>query len=199
MIMGALGSYVHGASSFVAFTGNRQFMSSWTWWYLLRPLIGSALAVIGYFLLAGGYISAVGTDTNNLLKIGVMAAGLIGLYEEQACVKIGEIFDALFKPSDKGKDPLDTTRTGAAATSPPVVTDVQQTGRTIMVAGTGFVKDSSAVLINGAAAKSTEFVSATQLRATLSDGPRGVSIAVCNHSADGKNITSTAYNKTLSV
>src|ERR1017187_6091669 len=174
MIMGALGSYVHGASSFVAFTGNRQFMSSWTWWYLLRPLIGSALAVIGYFLLAGGNISAVGTDTNNLLKIGVMAAGLIGLYEEQACVKIGEIFDALFKPADKGKDTLDTGKTGAPApAAAPVVTDVKQTGRTIMVTGTGFLKDSSTVLINGIPANTTEFVSATQLRAALSDTDKG--------------------------
>ena len=172
-------------------------MSSWTWWYLLRPLIGSALAVIGYFLLAGGYISAVGTDTNNLLKIGVMAAGLIGLYEEQACVKIGEIFAALFKPADKGKDALDTSKAGTPA---PEVTNVQQTGRTILVEGTGFLKDASKVLINGAPAKNTEFVSSTQLRATLNDTDQGdVSIAVCNHSADGKDITSTAYNKTLSV
>jgi len=195
MIMGALGSYVHAASSFVAFTGNRQFSSSWTWWYFLRPLIGSALAVIGYFLLAGGYISAAGTDTGNLLKIGVMA-GLIGLYEEQACVKIGEIFDALFKPADTGKDPLDTNKVGAPA---PVVTDVQQTGRTIMVVGTGFLRDSSKVLINGTAAKTTEFVSATQLRAALNDTDKGdVSITVSNHTGDGKDSTSTAFKKTLS-
>jgi len=73
----------------------------------------------------------------NLVKIGVIS-GLIGLYEEQACVKIGEIFDALFKPADKGKDPLETNKAVILA---PVVTDVQQTGRTIMVVGTGFVKD----------------------------------------------------------
>jgi hypothetical protein len=199
MIMGALGSYVHAVSSFVAFTGNRQFSSSWTWWYFLRPMLGAALAVIGYFLLAGGYISAAGTDTGNLLKIGVMA-GLIGLYEEQACVKIGEIFDALFKPSDKGKDTLDTGKTGTPApAAAPVVTDVQQTGRTIMVTGNGFLKDSSKVLINGIPANTTEFVSATQLRAALSDTDKGdVSITVSNHSADGKQSTSTAFKKTLS-
>lgn len=195
MIMGALGSYIHAASSFVAFAGNRQFSSSWTWWYFLRAPIGSALAVIGYFLLAGGYISAAGTDTGNLVKIGVIS-GLIGLYEEQACVKIGEIFDALFKPADKGRDPLETNKAVILA---PVVTDVQQTGRTIMVVGTGFVKDCSKVLINGTPAKTTEFVSTTQLRAGLNDTDKGeVSITVSNHSADGKDSTSAAVKKTLS-
>jgi hypothetical protein len=194
MIMGALGSYVHAASSFVSFTGNEQFKSSWKWWYFMRPLIGAALAVIGYFLLGGGYISAIATDTSNLLKIGVMA-GLIGLYEEQACVKIGEIFDALFKPSEKSRDPLDTNKTGAPA---PAVMDWQQNGRTILVTGTGFQKDCSKVLINGTPAKATEFVSANQLRVTLNDTDHGeISVTVCNHSADGKDSTSAPVKKTL--
>ena len=194
MIMGALGSYVRAVSSFVAFAGNRQFVSSWTWWYILRPFSGGALAVIGYFLFAGGYIAAAGADTGNLIKIGVVAA-LIGLYEEQSSVKLGEIFDALFKPSEKGKDQLGAAQPGAQG---PVVKSVKQVGRTIQVEGAGFVKDSSKVLINGTAAKSTDFVSATQLNATLNEGDKGqVTVTVSNHSADGKDIVSAQFPITL--
>jgi hypothetical protein len=194
MIMGGLGSFVRAVSSFVAFAGNRQFVSSWTWWYILRPFSGGALAVIGYFLFAGGYIAAAGADTGNLIKIGVVAA-LIGLYEEQASVKLGEMFDALFKPSEKGKDQLGAAQPGAQG---PVVKSVKQVGRTIQVEGAGFVKDSSKVLINGTAAKSTDFVSATQLNATLNEGDKGqVTVTVSNHSADGKDIVSPQYTTTL--
>ncbi|MGB9181086.1 MAG: hypothetical protein WCB68_17775, partial [Pyrinomonadaceae bacterium] len=31
---GALGSYVHAATSFADYVGNRKFTSSWTWWYV---------------------------------------------------------------------------------------------------------------------------------------------------------------------
>src|SRR3977135_2910009 len=39
-VAGALGSYVHLATSFADFLGNRQLISSWLWWYILRPFIG---------------------------------------------------------------------------------------------------------------------------------------------------------------
>ena len=64
MTMGALGSYVHAATSFVSYVGNRSFIQSWTWWYVLRPFIGVALAVIFYFVVRGGFLSA-GADASD--------------------------------------------------------------------------------------------------------------------------------------
>src|SRR5262245_31444816 len=54
---GALGSYVHAATSFASYVGNRRLVLSWMWWYVLRPLIGMALALIFYFVLRGGLLS----------------------------------------------------------------------------------------------------------------------------------------------
>jgi len=54
MAMGAFGSYIHTGTSFVSYVGNRSFMQSWTWWYLLRPFIGMSLAIIFYFVIRGG-------------------------------------------------------------------------------------------------------------------------------------------------
>lgn len=53
VVSGALGSYIHLATSFADFVGNRRFEASWTWWYLLRPFIGMALAVLVYFVVRG--------------------------------------------------------------------------------------------------------------------------------------------------
>jgi hypothetical protein len=48
---GALGSYVHAATSFVSYVGNRRLVFSWVWWYVLRPFIGMVLALIFYFVI----------------------------------------------------------------------------------------------------------------------------------------------------
>ena len=36
-VAGALGSYIHLATSFSDYLGNRQFVNRWKWWYVLRP------------------------------------------------------------------------------------------------------------------------------------------------------------------
>src|SRR5437879_3667123 len=42
-LAGALGSYIHIATSFVDYAGRRKLTLSWGWWYVLRPFIGAAL------------------------------------------------------------------------------------------------------------------------------------------------------------
>jgi hypothetical protein len=46
LITGTLGSFVYIARSFVDFVGNKSIRGSWGVWYLMYPLIGSALALI---------------------------------------------------------------------------------------------------------------------------------------------------------
>jgi NADH:ubiquinone oxidoreductase subunit 6 (subunit J) len=97
ILAGALGSYIHAATSFVDFIGNRQFVKSWTWWYLLRPFIGVALALLVYFAARGGLISA-STGANGLSPYGVAAlSGMAGLFSKQATDKLREVFETLFK------------------------------------------------------------------------------------------------------
>lgn len=106
-VVGALGSYIHLATSFADYLGNRQFVSSWKWWYLLRPFIGSALAITVYFAARGGLISG-GAGAGDLSPYGVAAlAGLTGMFSKQATDKLREVFENLFK-SEKSQraDPL---------------------------------------------------------------------------------------------
>ena len=97
MVAGALGSYIHLATSFADYLGNRQFVKSWGWWYILRPFIGMALAIMFYFAARGGLIAGT-TGADNLSPYGIAAiAGLAGLFSKQATDKLREVFENLFK------------------------------------------------------------------------------------------------------
>ena len=99
VLAGALGSYVHTATSFVTYVGNRQLKKSWIWWYILRPFIGSALAIIVYFALRGGLLS-VSAGANDISYFGVAAiSGMVGMFSKEATDKLHEIFLTLFKPT----------------------------------------------------------------------------------------------------
>lgn len=97
-----LGSFVHAATSFATYAGNRQLLPSWLPWYLLRTAIGGALALLVYFLLRGGLFAngTDGTATNPYGFAGI--AGLCGLFSKQATDKLREVFDTVL-----------TTRAGA--------------------------------------------------------------------------------------
>ncbi len=105
VLSGLLGSYIHTATSFADFLGNRQLYGSWTWWYLLRPFIGVALALIVYFAVRGGLIGA-STGASALSPYGVAAiTGMAGMFSKQATDKLRELFENLFRtdrPPDRG-------------------------------------------------------------------------------------------------
>jgi hypothetical protein len=92
---GALGSYIHLATSFVNYAGNRSLVQSWGWWYFLRPSIGAALSLVVYFVLRAGLISGAGdTATANLNPYGVASiAALSGMFSKQATEKLRDIFE----------------------------------------------------------------------------------------------------------
>jgi hypothetical protein len=54
---GALGAFVHMSTSLVDYIGAKKLMSQWIPWYLMRPFIGAALAVIFYLLILGGIVN----------------------------------------------------------------------------------------------------------------------------------------------
>lgn len=104
LTVGALGSYVHTATSFVSYVGNRSFFASWTWWYVLRPFIGMALAIIFYFVIRGGLMGNVASAAD-ISPYGIAAvAGLVGMFSKQATDKLEELFNNLFKTSERAGD-----------------------------------------------------------------------------------------------
>ncbi|MFJ5927457.1 hypothetical protein ACIQF6_33180 [Kitasatospora sp. NPDC092948] len=128
-----LGSFVHAATSFATYAGNRQLLPSWLPWYLLRTAIGGALALLVYFLLRGGLFAngTDGTATNPYGFAGI--AGLCGLFSKQATDKLREVFDTVLTTRDgAGDDERDdkiqatapTSPTGQSTPAPPAGPDV---------------------------------------------------------------------------
>jgi len=118
-LAGALGAYIHLATSFADFAGNDALTASWGWWYLLRPFIGMSLAEVVYLSLRGGLLSTGGNGAAGAISpYGVAAvASLTGLFSKQATDKLREVFETLFRTQEKveRRDALPT----APASPPP--------------------------------------------------------------------------------
>ena len=143
---GALGSYVHTATSYADYVGNRKLTRSWVWWLLMRVPIGIALALIFYLLLRGGLLTGVGSQDVDVLNPYGFAAisALVGMFSLKATDKLREIFDNLFrteKETERGDKLADETPNPSptvTGTAPPSV-QVGAAQRTVTINGTGFV------------------------------------------------------------
>jgi hypothetical protein len=104
ILAGGLGGSIHTATSYATYIGNKSFVKSWSWWYVLRPFIGMALALLFYFALRGGIIMVTGDSSGeDLNPFGIAAiAGMVGMFSKQAADKLRELFDNMFK-TEKGK------------------------------------------------------------------------------------------------
>lgn len=99
LLAGALGSLVHALRSISDFIGNRTAVASWFWWYITRPLLGMALALIFYAVLRGGFLAGSPADAKVVNPFGVIAIGaLVGMFADKAAEKLAEIFSTLFQP-----------------------------------------------------------------------------------------------------
>ncbi len=93
IISGALGSYVHSATSFSSFAGNRRLKPSWIWWFMLRPPIGAGLALMVYFVLRSGLLLD-GPLGEVVSPFGIAAVcACIGLFSKQTVDKLKAISD----------------------------------------------------------------------------------------------------------
>lgn len=187
LLAGAIGSYIHATSSFVDYLGNREFISSWAWWYLLRPFIGMMLALVFYFVFRGGFVTA-GTNQGGdaaasfINPFGVAAlAGLVGMFSKAAADKLNEVFLTMFKPEQgdkKRSDPLAATKPAITAIAPN--TGAPAGGLTVTITGTGF-NAGSKVTFGGVAATSVTVSGATSLTAvTPAHAAGAVDVVVTN-------------------
>lgn len=103
-ISGGLGSLVHALRSFFWYVGNRELARSWLLKYFLLPFVGSVLSVAFYFVLRGGLISS-GSDTSSANEYGFLGmAILVGMFSEQAVLKLKKVADTLFVEPTPGAD-----------------------------------------------------------------------------------------------
>jgi len=169
-LMGALGAMVHGASSFAIFVGNQQLRTSWLWWYFLRPVIGALVALVFYLVYRAGWGgNDLSLATADCMKIAA-AGGLIGLFAEQASLKLKDVFETIFTPkNDPRKDPA--SGSGKAAPAPHIDKVTPSTiphgseALELLINGSNFA-DGCKVTVNEAARKVTS-VTPTEIKAAL--------------------------------
>src|SRR5262249_8226091 len=97
ILAGALGSLVHTVRSVYWYVGNRKLKWSWLAKYILQPFAGSALAVIFYVVVRGGFFSPQ-TTFENTSPFGFAAlAALVGLFSEQAVLKLKKVAETVLE------------------------------------------------------------------------------------------------------
>jgi hypothetical protein len=111
IVAGALGSLVHGLRSIYWYVGQRELVWSWVAKYLLLPFSGSVLAVVFYFVVRGGFFSPrAGFQQTSPFGFAALAA-MVGMFSEQAVLKLKEISETLLSKPAQGKnaDPQGTS------------------------------------------------------------------------------------------
>jgi hypothetical protein len=104
ILAAALGNLVHTVRSVYWYVGNRSLKWSWVAKYVLQPFAASALAVIFYLVVRGGFFSPQ-TKFENTSPFGFAAlAALVGLFSEQAVLKLKTVAETVFQPPAPGAD-----------------------------------------------------------------------------------------------
>ena len=97
---GALGGTLHGLRSLYWYVGLRSLLRSWTLMYVLLPFTGASIAVVFYAIIRAGLIPVQSSKNASLGMIAM--ALLVGLFSQQAAVKLKDIFDAFFAKPAQG-------------------------------------------------------------------------------------------------
>ena len=104
ILAGALGSLVHTVRSVYWYVGNRSLKWSWLPKYILQPFAGSALAVIFYVVVRGGFFSPQ-TTFEQTSPFGFAAlAAMVGLFSEQAVLKLKKVAETVLESPAPGAD-----------------------------------------------------------------------------------------------
>ncbi|HID64867.1 MAG TPA: hypothetical protein EYP49_19280 [Anaerolineae bacterium] len=101
---GALGSLVHALRSLYWYVGNRELVMSWLVMYILLPFVGATLALVFYFVIRGGFFSSEAT-IEQTSPFGFAGLGaLVGMFSEQAVLKLKEVAETLLSKPHPGED-----------------------------------------------------------------------------------------------
>jgi hypothetical protein len=164
-LMGGLGAALGALRSFVGFVGNRKFVSSWGLFYLSRPIFGGGLALLVHFgYRMGGFNAQPGTNPMDPASAAFIG-GIVGLFADDVLGKLKDFVDRFLQMSEPRTDKM--KHDGEAAKAP-VIKSVVATVSSgmVVVNGENFVKEQSAIHIDGAP-QPTTFTNANVVSAKL--------------------------------
>lgn len=168
---GALGASLHAVRSLYWYTGNRDLKWSWAPMYLLLPAVGAVLGTVFYIVLRGGLFSQQVNSTAASPYGFAAVAALVGLFSEQAIVKLKQVFSALLASAETGEDHF-----AAAVKIDSFVPNAGPPGTEVTITGSGFT-GTIAVSFNKSLVRPTT-VSDSELEVRVPDGATTGRIAV---------------------
>lgn len=101
---GALGGLVHTLRSLYWYVGNRELVLSWLMMYIMRPFIGATLGIVFYFVIRGGFFSPEATVQQTSPFSFVALASLVGMFSEQAVLKLKDLAETLLTKPEPGEN-----------------------------------------------------------------------------------------------
>ncbi|MEN6369852.1 MAG: hypothetical protein ABFD77_09195 [Thermotogota bacterium] len=119
---GGLGASIHTATSFSHHAGVGTLGQEWTWWFILRPVLGTALGVLFVLAVTGLNIGDIlknvpEGDEMRALAAYLALAGLAGMFSRQAIDWLGGVFSSILRAADKAEE--DDKKAPRANPSPP--------------------------------------------------------------------------------
>lgn len=168
---GALGAFVHAASSAGDFIGSDKLKSRWLAWYLLRMPIGASLALLLYFLLRGGVLTGGQVSVpDGQPPYGIIGlSALAGMFSGPATAKLAEVFDTLFRlrSEDPRTDKLDSDKPVLKEIVPKTLLADGSKAATITLIGDDFTRGSRVVFADQTTRRAPKFISASRLELEL--------------------------------
>jgi len=105
ILAGALGTLVHSLRSVYWYIGQRDLVKSWMAMYFMLPFAGSALALVFYLVVRGGFFSPQ-SSFQQTSPFGFAAfAALIGMFSSQAVLKLKDVAEVLLSKPLGGANP----------------------------------------------------------------------------------------------
>lgn len=144
VMAGGLGGCVHALRSLYWYSGQGELKWRWMPMYFALPFMGAAMAMIFSLLIIAGFVDQTTGRSQALFIIAV--AGLVGMFSQQAALKLTDVANAFFTKPGGGENakPQESLSVGQTQTAPSpltathVVPATGKTGDTVTITGSGF-------------------------------------------------------------
>jgi hypothetical protein len=102
IMAGALGGCIHALRSLWWYTGQGNLRWKWMLMYYCLPFTGAAMAMLFSLLIVAGLIDNTAGRNQSLFIIAI--AGQVGMFTQQAALKLTDIANAVFARPEEGKN-----------------------------------------------------------------------------------------------
>ena len=166
VMAGALGGCVHALRSLFWYSGQGELKWRWMPMYFALPFTGAAMAMLFSLLMIAGVVDSNQPAGRSAALFIIAIAGLVGMFSQQAALKLTDVANAFFTKPGEGKDakPQASLSVGQSQTKPfPLVATVMSPnkgnatgGEEVKITGSGF-NTSTTVSFGGTGAKIKSF------------------------------------------